>query len=59
MIEGMVSFEFLFQLIQARPTHNALQAIAKETETSPNGPETINIAGMKRTATLSKPAVSV
>jgi len=55
----MVSWEYDLQLTQAYATHNALQASASETDTYPNGRDTISTAGMKMKATISKAAVTV
>jgi hypothetical protein len=58
-MEGIVSSEFLFQLIQARITNKALQARASEIEPKPMGRETIRAAGLKTKAPISKATVIV
>jgi hypothetical protein len=49
----------LFQLTQANATHSALQAIASETDTYPNGRETTSMAGLKTKATMRNATVVV
>jgi hypothetical protein len=58
-MEGIVSCENFFQLTQAKATHNALQATASETDTCPNGRDTISTAGLKMKAAVSKATVIV
>ncbi|MGH9632884.1 MAG: hypothetical protein ACRD7E_31655 [Bryobacteraceae bacterium] len=53
----MVSSEYFFQLIRDKTTHNALQAIANETEAYPTGRDAT--AGLKMNATISKAPVMV
>jgi hypothetical protein len=55
----MVSSERLFQLIQAKATHNALHASARETATYPDEPVTLRAAGLKMSAPTSNATVIV
>ena len=58
-MEGIVSSEFLFQLIQARSTHKVLQTKATEIEPYQIGREAMRATGLKTKATISKAAVIV
>jgi hypothetical protein len=49
-MEGMEIRDDLFQFTQANRRHSTLQAIAKETDTSPSGREAISTAGLKTKA---------
>jgi hypothetical protein len=55
----MASSERLFQLIQAKATHNTLQASASEMATYPDEPEKISAAGLKISAPTSHAIVIV
>jgi hypothetical protein len=54
--EGMFSSEYVFQATQATTRHAAPEASA-DTDTNPNGRDTISTAGLKVNARTSKAAL--
>jgi hypothetical protein len=58
-MEGMEIRDDFFQFTQANRMHSTLQAIAKETDTSPSGREAISTAGLKTKATSKNAMVVV
>jgi hypothetical protein len=58
-MDGIESWEDLFQWTQAQITLAALQATAKEIDQYPNGREVSNTSGLKMKATASRATVAV